>query len=119
MSLPLTPHILVAAYEFLRETPPYKSWSLPESDSIQFHVTRHKDREGDYSFSNGSTHIIRLSSKWIGHTDNLLRVMAHEMIHLYQRTSKRETPNTNHNAQFIRLANRVCQLHGWDPRLFT
>ena len=34
MTLSLTPDLLAAAYDFLRATPPFKAWRLPESDDI-------------------------------------------------------------------------------------
>ena len=116
----MTPNMLVAAYEFLCLMPPFSRWHLPVSDEVEFHVMRQYDREGDYEGPpSRKNHLIRCSSRWIGHTDNLLRVMAHEMIHLHQRLRKSDTPNTNHNREFVRLADQVATTHGWDPRLFT
>ncbi len=46
MTLPLTPEMLRACYEFLRSTPPFRRWSLPPGDEIGFHVTRNRTRIG-------------------------------------------------------------------------
>lgn len=120
MSLPLTPHILEASYEYLRATPPFRSWRLPKGREVKFHVLRTKQFEGDHTtYLREGGHIIRVSSGKIGHTGSLMAVMAHEMIHAYQARRKTETANTVHNAEFHRLAARVCKLHGFDLKLFV
>jgi hypothetical protein len=45
--------------------------------------------------------------------------MAHEMIHQYQQRERTETANTEHNAEFLRLAGVVCRHHGWDEKEFV
>ena len=115
MSLPLTPAILRAAYTFLRCTPPFRSWRLPPGDAVKFHVTRHRDREGDHGVENG-VHILRVSGRVIGHTNSLLIVMAHEMIHMHQEAQK---VRAAHNPEFVRMAHRVCRYHGWDEKIFV
>ncbi len=120
MSLPLTPEILEAAYEFLRNTPPFKGWKLPVGDEVEFTVTLLRDREGDHTTYRGtSDHVIRVSSNKIGHTASLVVVMAHEMIHAKQAVAKTFTANAEHNAEFRRLAKSVCKLHGFDPKTFV
>jgi hypothetical protein len=49
-------------------------------------------------------------------TDLLIATMAHEMIHLYQ--DENGTARGHHNAQFRRLAKRVCSIHGFDLKNF-
>ena len=114
MTLPLTPHVLVAAYEYLRATAPFRRWALPPADEVEFCVTRHRDREGDHDVRGAQRdHVLRVSSYWIKTTSELMEVMAHEMIHAKQRMT-RTASNDKHNAEFHRLAQRVCQQHGWD-----
>jgi hypothetical protein len=43
--------------------------------------------------------------------------MAHEMIHLYQHEKGGCTRGV-HNAHFMRLAARVCRVHGFDLESF-
>ena len=120
MSLPLTPEILEAAYEFLRATPPFKGWKLPIGEEVEFAVIALRDREGDHTTYIGTTdHVIRVSSKRIGHTHSLIVVMAHEMIHARQAITKKFTSGVEHNADFRRLAATVCKLHGFDPKTFV
>ena len=113
MSLSLTPHMLAAAYAYLRECSPFKAWGLPLADEVEFCVTRHRDREADHNTrSRAKEHIIRVSSYAVKTTDGLMQAMAHEMIHARQAIDG--TANrAQHNAEFKRLANRVCRQHGW------
>lgn len=115
MSLPLTPQILEAAYEYLRATPPFRSWGLPIGADVKFRVTRHRDREGDHGYDSKGVHVLRVSSRTIGHNLSLLLVTGHEMAHMRQGVLG--LPRS-HNAFFHRLARRVCQYHGWDPKVF-
>ena len=116
MTLPLTPHMLVGAYEFLRTTPPYRRWRLPEGDGVKFAVNRHQGAIAMHQ--GGSECLIEVSSSIVGHTGTLLWVMGHELIHLHQYLAKLETSGTVHNADFRKKARAACRYHGWDERLF-
>ena len=119
MKLALTPSRLAATYECLRAFPPFCNWKLPPASEVKFRITQHADREGHYTRYVGTTqHIIAVSSKNIGHFNSLAAVTAHEMIHLKQGVAKTETPNTQHNAEFRRHAERICRQFGWDPKTF-
>jgi hypothetical protein len=110
MTLPLTPEMLRAAYDYLRVSAPYDAWNLPDGDEVVFRVGRSHDTRGWYKLEKGR-HVITVSARCIGRTDSLMAVMAHEMVHL-------ETPGAQHNAAFNKLAAKVCRLHGFDPKLF-
>ena len=119
MSLPLTPHVLVAAYEYLRATQPFKGWHLPDAEEVEFGVTRHRDREGDHSTYRRTTeHIIRVSAYYVKTTHALLVCLAHEMIHAHMELSK-TTQRNGHGPMFKRLARRVCKVHGWEVEKFV
>ena len=113
MALALTPAALAAAYEYLRATPPFRGWKLPHADEVAFHVTRHRDREADHEVVRRRAHIIRVSVNKIKTTDALMQAMGHELIHAYQDGVARTDTRAIHNAEFKRLARRVCQVHGW------
>ena len=118
MTLPLTPRVIEAAYEYLRATEPFSAWHLPHADDVEFAVTRHRDREGDHSTYRGTTeHIIRVSSYHIKTTRTLLVCLAHEMIHAHMDRAKLNQRN-DHGSQFKRLAARVCSVHGWEVEKF-
>lgn len=113
MTLPLTPHMLAAAYEYLRATPPFNRWKLPHADEVEFGVTRHRDREADHTtYCRTLDHVIRVSAYYAKTTDDLLQCVAHEMIHAHQTRKKTET-RKEHNAEFNRVNRRVCSVHGW------
>lgn len=118
MTLQITPEILAGAYEFLRTCEPFKGWRLPESDDVEFHVSRHRDRRGHWCIGESGAHRIAVSSLNVGYTETLIRTVAHEMIHLHQRDNMTETAGADHNAEFHRLARVACRAHGWDPRSF-
>jgi len=105
---------LPAAYEYLRACDPFRGWKLPEADEVGFQITRHADRFGHHGGK-----IIAISERCVGSSWKLLEIMGHEMIHLYQFNKGTETSNTEHNAEFKRLARRVCSVHGWDPKAFV
>jgi len=118
MTLRLTPEMLATAYEFLRASAPFRAWRLPESDDVEFHVIGARDRRGHYCSGDGVLHRIAISAANVGHSETLIRTIAHEMVHLHQREQRLETPNTEHNAEFWHLARLVCIHHGFDPRAF-
>jgi hypothetical protein len=116
MTLPLTPHMLAAAYDFLRECPPFKRWRLPESDAIEFKVASARGHYG-WQVTRPGGNLIAISANAVGHTDSLLFVLAHEMLHLRQ-SLKKTCTHSEHNAEFRRVAHRICHIHGWDEKGF-
>ena len=117
MTLPLSPAILEAAYNYLLATPPFKSWKLPAADEIRFRVASDKGCRGWHTHGSGE-HDIAISCAVIGRTAPLMETMAHEMIHVYQAHKGTATKKAEHNAEFHRLAKAVCRRHGFDQKLF-
>jgi hypothetical protein len=120
MALRLTHENLPAAYEFLRACQPFHRWNLPEADAVEFKVTRDRDcwgyMHGDVRSPDAA---IGISEIRVGSAATLLQVMAHEMIHLRQHVRRTETSNTQHNAEFMRLARLVCKHHCFDLKAFV
>lgn len=114
MTLRLTPSILVAAYEYLRSTPPFHRWKLPEADDVEFHVIRDATIYGDCDLVDDQ-HIIRISTGRVGRTQSLIESMAHEIVHVYL---DRRGVKAHHGADFRRCAARICRVHGFDPKTF-
>lgn len=104
--------MLHGAYEYLRTTPPFREWSLPEADDVELRITGMQD-QGQYDYR--GKHIIAISSQRVGHTIRLMTVTAHEMVHLRQQMLGE--PLT-HGALFKSLSKRVCRYHGFDPKEF-
>jgi hypothetical protein len=119
VTLPLTKEMLAAAYDFLAVTPPFRDWNMPDSDDVLFKVGRFRTHCAHYQW-NGKQHTITASANAIGHTDTLMRKLGHEMLHLHLEElgmDARGTANT-HSGAFRRLAEEVCAVHGWDPKIF-
>jgi len=120
MSLPLNPDMLATAYEYLKTTPPFSKWNLPESEDVLFKVVKTRHKQGWYQW-NGEKHTITGSAGRVAHSNTLLALMAHEMIHLYLEQMGWESAkgsNDTHNAAFVKLAASVCKYHGFDPKAF-
>lgn len=113
VTLPLTPHMLAAAYDYLRETPPFRRWKLPESDAVEFHVTRHRDRYGDAEVCKALDKCMRVSSANVTDTDTLMQTIGHELIHMHL------DGRAAHGPRFLLWAKRACDYHGWDMRKFV
>lgn len=114
MSLRLTPDKLVAAYEFLRATEPFRGWGLPNGDEVGFAVVRDPGMFADFGMENGVP-MIRVSEARNGHTVTLLATLAHEMCHLRQEMTG---DRSHHGARFRRMAAQVCRAHGFDRKTF-
>lgn len=113
----LTPHLIVAAYDFLRECHPLKGWKLPHSDGVEFRTDRRPDvfAEHNYRSRKRKPPLIRLSLATHGHLDTVLQSTAHEMCHLAQVVNgERE----GHGETFEKRARSVCRQFGWDERAF-
>jgi hypothetical protein len=118
--LHLTPEALENAYEYMRVTLPFRRMNLPHADELVFRVMGARDRYGHFKGrikDNSDLNEIALSQTKVHSTDVLMQTMAHEMIHLHQH-EKGSCTRGVHNAQFQRIAARVCRIHGFDPESF-
>jgi hypothetical protein len=118
--LHLTPEALENAYEYMRVTLPFRRMNLPHADELVFRVMGARDRYGHFKGrikDNSDLKEIALSQTKVHSTDVLMQTMAHEMIHLHQH-EKGSCTRGVHNAQFQRIAARVCRIHGFDLENF-
>lgn len=111
MTLRLTPDILRAAYDYLRETRPFCNWNLPEGEDVKFKVVRNRL----YGYSVDFKQEIAVSTYRVGRTDILMETLAHEMIHLHL---DRFGVKSQHGKAFHKAAAQVCREHGFDPKRF-
>ena len=110
---------MAAVYDCLRAFPPFSRMKLPAADAIEFHVTRHTDRFGHYTrVQRSEQHELAVSTRHVGAWDTLVLTVAHEMIHLYQGVKKSDNSNTQHNAEFRKIARQVCRRFAWDFKQF-
>lgn len=112
MTLALTPHMLEAAYELLRTTPPFRGWKLPPADDVEFRV-KAIPHQGEF-FPPAR---IVISAQRVGTLDRLAVVMAHEMVH-FRLQLVGSTDKEDHGPDFQRCAARVCRHHLFDPKEF-
>jgi len=119
--LPLTVDSLRAAYEYLRTTPPFSSWNLPEPEDIQMKVARDRHTAAWHTCcrtGRGRKHTIAVSVKYVGRTEALMATMAHEAIHLHMSLTGMDRGRGEHSAAFHKIAGDVCRIHGFDPKAF-
>jgi hypothetical protein len=122
MSIALNTERLELLYDFLAECHPFCDWNMPSSDEVKFVVTRSKKTRGHYREWKGTSirHEIGISVHCCGWIYTLAEVMAHEMVHLHQVTTKprSDTPGVEHNAAFFKLAEQVHTAFGFNPQSF-
>lgn len=120
VTLPLSADTLAAAYEYLKSTPPFFRWNLPEAEDVRFRVSRRSTEFGRYQKVDGR-HTIAMSARSIGQTTTLFKYLAHEMLHLHLEATGMEAKGggmNTHNAAFRKFASEVCRVHGFDPKAF-
>lgn len=106
--------MLVAAYNLLKVTPPFRRWKLPLADEVEFHV-RKFEHCADCVWG-GENYIIRVSEKRHGRLALLVETLAHEMCHIKQHfDAPRER---DHGRRWRQLADQVCRQHGFDRKTF-
>lgn len=112
----LTPDLLAAAYELLRQTAPFDKWNLPDSEDVTFSVLRTAKLFGDYTTP---PHTIRLSTRRHTRLTGVLATMAHEMLHLHLGEMGCHKDSVRHGPAFRLLAGEVCVQHPeFDPAIF-
>lgn len=117
MTLPLNREMVEAAYEYIRTTPPFRNWNLPEPEDIRFRVVKDRTRRGFYRRDRDNVPTIYVSSASIGYSHNLIETVSHETIHLHEDRLGILGP-AEHSLAFQRFAKQVCAFHGFDPKLF-
>lgn len=117
--LHLTPAMLVASYELLRVTPPFRGWKLPHSDDVEFCIISTVGVRGTFHLTKKTKKkVISISRGCVSRLPTLISTMAHEMVHLHEDTAHRARGDVMHGARFKRLAARVCYFHGWEETMF-
>lgn len=119
--IPLTVDTLRAAYEFLRTTPPFVTWNLPDGEDIEFRVSKDPHNAAWHTSSGrGVTrkHTIAVSSRCVGHTASLIAAIAHETVHLHMAITGMDRGAGEHGAAFYKISAAVCRIHGLDPKSF-
>ena len=108
----LTPAMLRACYAFLRDTPPFRRWRLPDPDAIKFRVLVTKEFFGQCT-SCGGKYEIDVSVGKVGHTITLIKTMAHEMAHM---RADIIGGGMGHGKVWQGLIDQISRHHGWDAK---
>lgn len=118
MTLHLTHQNIEDAYNYLKNTAPFKKWRLPDADDLEFRVIHERKSFGHLEVSDSKKlPIIAVSAAHVKDTLNLLGTIAHETVHL-KRFLDDGKRGLNHGPKFKALAVEVCRIHGWDPKHF-
>lgn len=110
----LTTENCAAMYDFLVVTEPFVKWNLPDSEDVIFRIFKDSSCMGWYVKENGR-HVLGMSASRIGQSFTLMRVMAHEMIHLHQEHAG-FAGKSEHGRAFYKLSSIVARHHGFDPK---
>lgn len=119
MAIPLKPEHLAAAYNFLRALPPFSGWKLPVADEVEFVNEPDPANLAHYTYYLETGEPIigwRYKCEWP--MTPLLMIMAHEMIHLYQQKTGKDTKQ-EHNKDFKTRARAICKIYNWDYIFFS
>lgn len=123
----ITPESCRAVYDYLRTTLPYRRWRLPDSEAVEFRITKSADKYGSVNYPTIKGHrirpIVEISDHLVWCTDLLVRTMAHEMIHLRQFQLDgwkvvEKGKEYGHGEDFQAMAKLVCRRHGFNPQEF-
>ena len=107
---------VMATYEDLQKSFPFRSWKLPPAEKIEFKIECLHKWHG-YAECNGFDNtIIGIDRRLLKDPPLLKMVMAHEMIHVS--TDLEGDMKGAHNARFKRKARIVCKEHQWDFETF-
>ena len=95
---------------------PFSKWKLPLPEQIKFVVDADPDAMGTYLYDDGEKweHIITISTARCGFLETVIKVMAHECIHMsfYRRKGNKWA---HHGADFRKRCYQVGQSLGFDP----
>lgn len=103
---------IIGCYDMLRCIYPFSDWDLP--DEIEVNVLEDFTAYGEFVDPNE----INISKTLVWNIDNLMRTVAHEMIHLKQHRMGKFDENNPHDTLFWRMAREVCLSAGWTQEGF-
>jgi len=111
--------VLRAAYDYLDSTEPFCHWNLPDSNEVVFKVGRQNGHRGKYALYDDGGHEIQIMETAVKDTLELMTVMAHEMVHMFQcESGMSKRSNIGHGPAFRKLARRICKVHAFDYKNF-
>lgn len=103
---------VIACYDMLRTVYPFCDWDLP--DEVEVTVLDDITAYGEFVEPNE----INISKALVWDINDLMRTVAHEMIHLKQHRLGKFDENDPHDKLFWRMAREVCLSVGWKQEGF-
>ena len=110
--LRITPKLVAATWDYLREVLPLRA---PPADGVRIVCNRNRKILAEWSHYDGARFQITVNVTDTGALAELVRLVAHEMVHAHQTLSGGETRGI-HNAEFYRLWRKCARRCGWDEK---
>jgi len=110
----LTSAIIKNLYSAIYCTTPFTRWDMPLPEQVKFIVDQDPEVMGTYLYDDGEKyeHVITISAKKCGHLSTVIRVLAHEAIHMSRWKTQKWS---HHDAEFRRRTKIVSDELGFDP----
>ena len=109
----LTPSIIRNLYTAIYCMKPFHRWPMPLPEQIKF-VIDQDEAMGSYLYDDGEDyeHVITISEKKCGHLSTVIRVLAHECVHMSRWKTQKWS---HHDAEFRRRTKVISDELGFDP----
>jgi len=112
--LALTEKHVRAVYTALAMLPPYSKWKMPDEYRIELSVSRSNRAFGLYD---SDPHSISISCMQCRNFDDVIRTMAHEMLHLKLERDG-DPDHSDHKGRWPEAVKEVCVYFGWNESEF-
>lgn len=112
--IPLTVKHIRAVYTALSCLPPFSKWKMPDEYRIDLTVSRSNRVFGHYD---SDPHAIAISCMQCKNFDDVIRTMAHEMVHLKLERDG-DPDHSDHKGTWHEAVAEVCTYFGWDKETF-
>lgn len=110
----LTVRHVRSVYTCLAMLPPFSAWRMPDEYRVEFGVSNSNRVFGLYD---SDPHSISVSKQQCKNFDDVIKTMAHEMLHLkLERDGDPE--HSDHKGQWKQRAEEICGHFGWKTEEF-
>ena len=103
-----------AVYTCLAMLPPFSTWRMPDEYRVEFRVIRSNRVFGHYD---SDPHTIAISREQCQNFDDVIKTMAHEMLHLHLEREG-DPDHSEHKGVCGERSSEVCAAFGWDVAEF-
>ncbi len=114
----ITAGLVERIYTMLQATSPFRSWKLPDVETVHITVTNSAENAGYHKLEDDGSHHIQVSARLHETLAGLVITVAHEMCHIREVMLGVTRPDVLHSAAFHNAADQVCKIHKWDRKQF-